>query len=87
MILVTQYQLQGMLAWREFQGGLRLSTTEVFMVFVFGNRFIEYGYLRNIDQQMVVSGALLLDARRRDSHPRKPEANRDGILHRGAVGR
>ena len=90
--MIAEYQLQGVIARRQRDGGFRLAFAEMDMIFVSGKAEIEFfGAIftltqrRAVNQQMVMACVLFFDAGGRNAHAGKPEANRYGRPDGGAV--
>ena len=75
--MVTDHQLQGVLARGQLEAGLGLAAAEVTMMIVGWNRLTGRRQLIGIDQQMVVAGCGALDASRGNAHATEPELHCD----------
>ena len=74
MPVVSEKELQSVMAWPKRNFGLGLARTEMQVVLVIRNGLIETGKLR-VDDQMMMPRIRLRDASRRDPHPHQTEAD------------
>ena len=84
--VVAEQKLEGVLPRRQLEYDLGLPTAKVTMLFITRDRECEIGKSR-IDQQVVMTGLLLVDASRRDPHACEPELNRHRIRNDRTVHR
>lgn len=86
MQMIAQYELQRVLARRQFDRGFRLATTEMHMVCISRNCFA-WCWQWRVDDQMMVAGVGPINASRCDTETAETEHHVYGTCHDCAVGR
>src|SRR6185437_647281 len=74
---MAQFQLQGVSAGCERDRGFGLATAKVDVLRIVRNRLARRRQLLHVDQQVMVPGALLAEARRRHAHALEAKAHGD----------
>lgn len=84
--VIAKQELKRVLTYRKIEGGFGLAAAEVAMVVIDRNRQIE-GRQLGIDENMMMSGFLLLQRRWRNAHSIETEQDPYGIGHDRAIHR